>query len=180
MNDILKQRLVGALVIIALAVIFWPLVFVDAERPQLDVNSQVPPMPELGQAFVEAPQALATMEAAKLPTIELHEAPPGVEEAEPIVANTATQPQPRLDASGVPMAWVLQVISVSKRDKADVLTAELNELGYKAYHRPLSRGQKTLFRVYVGPEFDRDKLLQAKKKIDSELKVNAIIARYTP
>ena len=58
MNDILKQRLVGALVLIALGVVFWPVIFVQSERPALDRSSQVPPMPGMEKTVIETPQPL--------------------------------------------------------------------------------------------------------------------------
>lgn len=54
MNDILKQRLVGALVLIALGVVFWPVIFVQSERQPMDRDSQVPPMPKLRTMQIES------------------------------------------------------------------------------------------------------------------------------
>jgi len=184
LNDILKQRLVGALVIIALAVVFWPVIFVDTERATLDRTRQVPPMPALEKARVAAPQALTNVEPARdSAVIELHEEPPGTREALPVTSPSAPaseKPGPQLDQSGIPVAWVLQVVTVSKKSKAEELTQQLIKTGYKAYHRPLKRGKETLHRVYVGPEFERQKLTAVKQSIDSKLKVNAIIDRYEP
>lgn len=180
MNDILKQRLVGALVIIALGVVFWPVVFVDAERQALDRTSQVPPMPTMKHSRIRAPERLNTVEpATAAEAIALHDAPPETVAAVAGDAKTST-PKPRLDDAGIPIAWVLQVVSVSKKEKADALTQDLIDAGYKAYHRPLKRGQGTLYRIYIGPVFDRNQLLKMKKQVDSRLKVDAIIARYVP
>jgi DedD protein len=181
-NDILKQRLVGALVIIALGVVFWPVVFVDAERQAMDRTSQVPPMPTMKHSRIAAPQRLSTVEpVSESAAIALHDAPP--ETVASAASNTETstpRPRPGLDEMGLPIAWVLQVVSVSKKEKADALTQELLDAGYKAYHRPLKLDQTTLYRIYVGPVFDRNQLLKMKKQVDSRLKVDAIIARYVP
>lgn len=184
MNDILKQRLVGAIVIIALGVVFWPVVFVDAERQAMDRTSQVPPMPTMKHSRIETPKRLSTVEPATAATeIAFHDAPPATATSEAsAAASSAPEPAsgPGLDDTGIPIAWVLQVVSVSKREKADALTQELIDAGYKAYHRPLKRGQDTLYRIYVGPVFDRDQMLKTKQQVDSRLKVDAIIARYIP
>jgi len=185
LNDILKQRLVGAVVIIALGVVFWPVVFVDAERQAMDRTSQVPPMPTMKHSHIETPKRLSTVApASRSAAISLHDAPPATAspetataEASDVVSSTSG---PALDETGIPVAWVLQVVSVSKKEKADALTQQLIDAGYKAYHRPLKRGQDTLYRIYLGPVFDLDQLRKTKRQVDSRLKVDAIIARYIP
>jgi DedD protein len=180
LNDILKQRLVGALVIIALGVVFWPVVFVDAEHQAMDRSSQVPPMPAMKHSRIEAPKRLSTVEPVSASAaIAFHDAPPETVSSGAGDAETST-PGPRLDDTGIPIAWVLQVVSVSKKEKADALTQELIDAGYKAYYRPLKHGQTTLYRIYIGPVFDRNQLLRTKKQMDSRLKVDAMIARYLP
>ena len=189
MRDVLKQRLVGALVIIALGVIFWPVVFVDVERPPMDRTSQVPELPARDQEPLDTPEPLSDVKPASVPgTIALHDSPPGAidEDAEDLSAHVQQSDsvqapvQPSLDESGIPIAWVLQVITVSKRDKADELTAQLIDSGYKSYNRPLKRGGKTLYRVYVGPVFEKSRLEQARQAIDKQLGVKTIVARYMP
>jgi DedD protein len=195
LKDVLKQRLLGALILIALGVLFWPFVFVDSDRVPLDRTSQVPTMPALEQMRIDTPQPLQDLQPTMAATeIRLHDQPPELElqpaadfiAEEPVKIaqaeepKTASRPQPKLDDAGIPVAWVLQVISVSKRSKAEALTNELIALGYKAYHRPLKRDQNTLYRIYVGPVFDRNKLEQTKLKLDKHLHVDAIVARYLP
>lgn len=182
MNDILKQRLVGALVIIALGVVFWPVVFVDAERTPMDRSSQVPAMPVMKQARIETPSPSTKVEpVAPATDILLHDEPPEINTVSTPAPTTKRSPaKPRLDDAGIPVAWVLQVVSVSKKEKAEALTKQLIDAGYKAYNRPIKRDQGTLYKIYVGPVFDRNKLAKMKKQVDSRLKVNAIIARYVP
>jgi DedD protein len=94
---------------------------------------------------------------------------------------TVTGPvSPNLDERGIPIAWVLQVASVSTREKADDLTARLIEEGHKAYNRSIRRDGNVLFRVFVGPVFEREKLIVVKRELDAQLEVNGIISRYVP
>ena len=164
--------MVGALVLIALGVVFWPVIFVQSERQPLDRTSQVPPMPKLRSMQIEAPEPVTDLAPASEATaIVLHHAPPEAKDS---------REKPSLDEEGLPVAWVLQVISVSKKEKADALTRELIELGHKAYSRSLRRDGDVLHRVYIGPVFDRARLLATKQSIDQRFKVNGIIARYVP
>ena len=180
MREVLKQRLVGALVIIALGVIFWPLIFVDVDRPPLDRTTQVPPMPAFDRDQIPTPEPLDDVPKA-VPVekaIVLHESPPtAVEESS---EEQARSEQPQLDEEGIPVAWVLQVITVSSRDKADSLRAQLIAMQLKAYHRPVKRDEQTLYRLYVGPLFDRARLDEIRLQVDEQLKVDSIVARYKP
>lgn len=176
MNDILKQRLVGALVLIGLGVIFWPVIFVETEQDALDRSTQVEPMPVLDDVVIPEPQPLENVEPVS--AVE-HAVPP---ESQPDIAPEPEQPAPRpaLDESGIPVAWVLQVVSVSSVEKAEAITAQLVAQGHKAYHRSIRRDGAVLHRIFIGPVFERDRLVALKAEIDKQLDVNAIIARYVP
>jgi DedD protein len=199
-NDILKQRLVGALVLIGLGVIFWPMVFVESERSGLDRDTQIEPMPAMDHVVIPAPRPLEDVEPVRsarhavlpdepagvnLEAEAVTQAPDPAAEAREEASEEGPRPEsagtePELDAEGIPVAWVLQVASVSSRDKADELTATLISQDYKAYHRAIRRNGEVLYRVFIGPVFERDKLVAIKRKIDQQLKVSAIIARYVP
>ncbi len=217
MNDILKQRLVGALVLIALGVVFWPVVFVETERGSMDRSTQLEPMPRLEEVAIPAPEPLQDVEpvsaadriaeaaarsAEPEPAVEAapvaaaqseqssqpkpkpqprKEPKPEPKPAPKTVARTAPVPaSPALDEDGIPIAWVLQVASLSSREKADQLTEALIAQDYKAYSRAIRRDGTVLYRVFVGPVFEREKLAAAKRDIDRQLNVSAIIARYVP
>jgi DedD protein len=188
LNDILKQRLVGALVIIVAAAVFWPVIFVGPEREALDRSSQVPGIPSLQKMQLEAPEPLQGIEPAAVPEarnaepepIERGDEPPATSTAASEAQDAADEQPEGLDADGIPIAWTLQVVSVSKQDKAEELMQELVDMGYKAYFKAVTHGDGTLYRVYVGPKFERDKMQDAKLAIDKKFRVNSIVARYLP
>ena len=194
MNDILKQRLVGALVIVVVAAFFWPVIFVGPEGEPLDRSSQVPRIPSLRQMQLNAPTPLQGIAPAAVPATEISE--PALPEAasqsrrhsvparemtgsEPSEVKDSDQPE-GLDSEGIPIAWTLQVVSVGKQDKAEELMQQLLNMGFKAYFKAVSHGDETLYRVYVGPKFERDKMRDAKQVIDKKFRVNSIVARYLP
>ncbi len=55
MDDGLKQRLVGAAVLVALAVLFLPVLFEPERRTQVDRTTQIPPAPDIKPIHIEAP-----------------------------------------------------------------------------------------------------------------------------
>lgn len=63
MNDGLKQRLIGALVLAGLAVIFLPGFFKEQQMHQVDTRSQIPPRPEINPVVISAPQPITDPES---------------------------------------------------------------------------------------------------------------------
>jgi len=206
MNDILKQRLVGALILIALGVVFWPIIFVEQElkplgeaatipvRPNVDTTPIVPPSEE-GLRSSPSIEANPQLELAELPAQVLPEkAEMAAPEKPPVTAQAAspdkpsskpktrTEPpvKPALDADGVPIGWILQVASVSNPDKAEELRKRLIDMGHKAYVKKIKTNNSVLLRVYVGPKFERARLESIQPKIDAEFKVKSMVRRYIP
>ena len=223
MNDILKQRLVGALILVALGVIFWPIIFVE---PQSDGNIEdlrIPPRPEVDTTPIAAPDTSgmrgspdASLDApedseplvdddlgwSEPPAVDATPATEsgGVEDARKAVseavieeadAGRAPPPepgetrkeapeQPALDAQGVPIAWMLQVASVSSQDKAEALRQRLEAMGEKAWVDPVSVGGRTMYRVNVGPKFERARLDALRPEVDTEFGVKSLVRRYLP
>ena len=213
MNDILKQRLVGALILVALGVVFWPIIFVEPGDTTRDERAGIPPRPAVDTRPVASPDMVGLRPS---PEIEAHQDSPepepvqrqepaeatvsgvvadGAEPAAadiaaeepappsgPVATRTRSEPpeRPTMDADGLPVAWILQVASVSSVEKADQLRQRLVAMDHKAYVKRIKRGDKTLYRVYVGPKFERARLERIQGQIDSEFGVQSMIARYVP
>ncbi|MEM9256253.1 MAG: SPOR domain-containing protein [Pseudomonadota bacterium] len=207
MNEVLKQRLVGALILLALGVIFWPIIFV---QPDVDVVSEqraIPPGPAVAVEEVDAPDLVGLRESPqRQPLPEPDQEPIGdalgesTQEPKPQgqaeeVAESAelsapspaeqigrtTPPEPlQVDSDGVPVAWILQVVSVSSEVKANELRAQLLAMDYKAYVKRVPRDGKTLYRVYIGPQFEKSALQKLQPVVDKELGVSSMITRYVP
>lgn len=199
MDEVLKQRLVGALVVIALGVLLWPRLFPDPVQPILDRNAQVPPMPSVENLQYPAPEPVTGLDAAgdrydaaiaqearaMEKAAQAQAAAAGSATVEPAaIEETGAPPlgagKPAVDERGIPVAWVLQVVSVSSKSKAESLVEELMAKGLKAYFRPLVRADKTLYQVYVGPRFELQAMRDIKAQVDEELRLKAIIVRYVP
>ena len=206
MNDILKQRLVGALILVALGVVFWPIIFVEPGDPAGQQRERIPPRPDVDTTSLETPDmaglrtspeiALQQDESWVATTRETPQEQPAEEEPaevgeaavqeapvsnEPVTRTRTEAPaKPVLDSAGVPVAWILQVVSVSSADKADQLRQRLLAMNHKAYVKRVRQRDKSLYRVYVGPKFERASLEKIQGEIDAEFGVNSMIARYVP
>jgi DedD protein len=205
MNNILKQRLVGALILVALGVVFWPIIFVEQGVKPLGEVAHIPLRPSVDTTPIEPPDIKTVRQS---PTIdartedELAErAPAGVVERAPVPdlavektavvesetkSNTAHQTRkkapvkPAIDADGIPIAWILQVASVSSRENAEELRLSLVNMGYKAYVKKIKTETSVLLRVYVGPKVERARLETIQPEIDSQFNVKSMIRRYIP
>lgn len=172
LDDSLKQRLLGALVLLALAVIFLPVLFDRESITPVDRTSQIPVPPEIVTVIVREPDVPALPKPA----------PPPAEMFIPDEQKVAdeTPEAPGLDAQGVPGAWVLQVASFRQVAHAERLRVQLMEAGYTAYTRQVSYKNGDVIRVYVGPKLDKGTLLGKKTAIDSRFGVDALLLPFTP
>lgn len=79
MDDGLRQRIVGAFVLVAIAVVFIPVVF-DRERIEpLDRTTQIPVAPDFEPVTIQKPVAPSVVEAAK-PGVDMYAPEPENEE----------------------------------------------------------------------------------------------------
>lgn len=77
-----------------------------------------------------------------------------------------------------PAAWVVQVASLSSRDKAEALVQKLRRKNYPAVISP----QGSAWKVVVGPELSRDvaESMKAKLAADPDLRLNGWVQSYKP
>jgi DedD protein len=209
-NEILKQRLVGALILVALGVIFWPIIFVQPGHDDMALQGTIPPRPGISTTALTAPdpiglRASPEIAARSIPVPDvlmddglgdvLAKAPRESTVAKPTTVKPAgvSSPKPApgqpresapeplaLDGDGIPLAWILQVASVSVAQKADSLRMRLLDMGHKGYVKKVRSGERDLYRVYIGPKFERDRLERLQPEVDSEFGVTSMIVRYVP
>ena len=183
MNDGFKQRLVGAVVLLSLALILWPLVFSDADGIFMDRTSQIPPTPEFNKYTVSEPvrpEAIEEVITPKESPVIAEE--PVVSPAKPVKSKPVTAKpraaKPTLDSHNLPEAWVLQVASFTKDDNAQVLTQALIKQGHKAYTRSIQTQDGVSTRVYIGPRLQKDAFDALRPKINKAYGVTAMVVRY--
>ena len=200
MNPLLKQRLVGALVLVALGVVFWPLIFVTPENREPLVLQPMSQRPVIDQTPISEPESYESSVAPALPAAPQNpqvmqdaadastqtNAEAGALESLPSRESVAT-PQPGADApsadpliddDGFAVFYVLQVATVGSSDRAKEIVEGLRSRGYKAFSKRYVRVDDELYRVQIGPNAERDPLLKMKPEIDQALNVDSQILRY--
>ena len=202
MNNGLKQRLIGALVLAGIAVIFLPGFFKQHAPYQVDTRSQIPPRPNITPVVIDKPQPASAMTAAPEPStmfLPENEQPlldsgvevaslsssagvaPQAETQTPEVAPApAPIPEPEADTSLLADAWVVQVASLRSSESAQTLRKRLQERGYKAYVRSAQTSQGEVSRVFIGPKLDKALALEVKQEVDPVFKVNSMVLPFKP
>ena len=190
-----KQRLVGFIVLGALAVIFWPIVFVSPE-PEQDLMLPVFEMPERPTVATSERRepVLERVDRSRLPVIERAEpigtVPVDVEDVDasiPLIdadtqpnSQSAARQRAEFDEQGLPVSWELHVATLGAESRANEITMVLREKGYKAYVAPITIAEDDLYRVMVGPNLQKQRLLDMKPVIDTYFAVNSRIVRFFP
>lgn len=181
MNDGLKQRIVGALVLIALGVIFVPVLF-DKERiAPVNRVTQVPPEPDITVLPLPEPP-VANIPAAEVNTrpidgqFEVHEdqTEDELSASEPTTQETG-QHEGNLDKS-----WVLQVASFSSEERANDMLKQLEKMNLRGFTRPSSSEYGKHTRVYVGPSLRKSDMVAAKEKLDKKFGFNTLVLNFRP
>ena len=94
MNDILKQRLVGALILVALGVVFWPIIFVEPGSSPTTEQERIPPRPAVDTTPIEPPDQVGLRPPSELIARSQQErvepAPAPVEPPDPVAETPAT------------------------------------------------------------------------------------------
>lgn len=203
MDQSLKQRLVGAIVLVSLAVIFLPLVF-DGQQQRIQSEDYVYPsqpamtiqstdFAPIEEEAKEVLDQIDQIDSAKLEQEQFsteqfaaEPAPEGVESAqEPASIKQYVEQEKAADEAieedasntvSLADAWMLQVGAFSSQENANGLRDKLIAAGYKAYSKPVAG----LFKVYVGPEIRRVRLEQQKSSLEREFKVKTLILKYIP
>ena len=188
-----KQRLVGFIVLGALAIIFWPIVFVSPE-PDQELMLPVFEMPERPDVVMSERREpmLERVDRSRLPVIERAELP-----EDSTIDAIATDPQNELvaadnepngqmasrqraefDEQGLPVSWELQVATLSAQQRAEEIAELLREKGHKAYVSPVTIRRQQLYRVRIGPSLQRQRLIDIQADIDAYFGVESKIMKF--
>ena len=207
MDDGLKQRLVGAIVLLGAAVIFIP-TFLDGpdqgttgevvevpERPKFEVISPiVKDVEKSEQAMRERLEreraeyvAEAKSEPAKKPDPVTSDSPQKkseVKEAKAIAKKSVEKKAPAKEVTKVSgqlaKAWTIQLASFTKKTNADELERKLLSQKYRAYSEPVDTDKGVVYRVFVGPDLKKERAEQALGQLQKDVGLSGLVIRYQP
>lgn len=169
----LRERLLGLLVILCIALIFYPLIFTSEDQFRIDRNTQIPQRPAMNLSTEAVrPQAPVELEPVN-PNLFV----PGEDNV--VLDNASDDP---LSGQGLPNSELIQVGSFASVNNANDLVARLLDAGFKAYSRlaPSSDGAPDLHKVYVGPYMDKSRADEAEALLRDNLGLQPIRLKFEP
>jgi len=174
MDVAVKERLVGAAVLVVIVVLVVPALLSGPRPPaapaetragdtrvvEIDLagaggRREAPPPPEVTDTTVASAGEGAAAQQAPAEPVPV--APPAAQPAaspEPVAARQETPGPAAAPATG---GWAVQVAALSRQDAAQQLAARLKGKGYPAYVLEHRSGGQVLYRVRVGPEAQRER-----------------------
>ncbi len=203
-----KQRIVGTVVLLALALIFLPIIFDGQGSYQTPLSSRIPEPPQvavlpepmqtrpviIADSFPEPDEpeetaptiddALISAIEPATPTDDNSPEDPGPEQtSEPEVEVTVSEPDFTRDPlslgpDGLPQGWSVRLGSFSDSANADNLLARLQDAGYRAYTRSIASDQGNLTGVFVGPWLDRARVESYQQELQARFQLAGMVVRY--
>lgn len=170
-DQTLKQRLVGAVVITALAAIFVPMLFDDPiedddqsiseltipSSPEKIFEKSVPPIQKSVEQVLEIPEPQVIKEKMMVEPVRVQE-------------DSADQQAPDFGR------WVIQAGSFGKKENALELRDKLRKQGFSAYLDSIkSKEGQVMYKVRVGPELDKDRAEATRKKLEDRNKIKTFL-----
>jgi len=195
MEQKLKERLVGAAVLVAVAVIFIPIIFTDSPETEVILGSNIPEKPETNFSSRIIPVIESDDKSSSTPidseNIESGKSQqndaPIIEQkvvAEKVISTKENNAEKILttEVEGSTTvglsAWIVQLGSFTEEDNAQSLNEKLRTAGYPSFVEPLKRDGKISYRVRVGPEIKRSEADMLLKKLKEKMQLDGIVVSY--
>lgn len=162
MESSLQQRIVGAIVLVTLGVIFIPALldgsgYKSRQVQDIDIK-QKPEFPPLTQQEVKP--IPTPLEQNKKNQLAVQQADPKQLQEQPV------------------KAFALQVATFEDDENAEKLRGEMLKAGYPAFvYKDSSKG-KTSYKVRIGPELEYSVLEKIKSDVKQTQKIDAFIVNY--
>ena len=171
MEQPLKQRMIGATIIIALAVIFVPMLIgqkptdpeaisIEIPEPPAEIDLGISPLPELSN------NGLAEVKINKDKSVV-------------ITKPSIPKPPKKAPVKGL-TSWVVQVGSFESKENSESLVAgTLKKAGFTAFVDPGTSNKTEIYRVKIGPELSKEKADKLAITIKEKQKLTkAIVVQY--
>lgn len=191
MESGLKQRIIGAVVLVIAAVIFLPMLLSGQDETER-VEVEVPDQPVMDSSEIAVAPLPQLSEPAPVPQIP-QPAPPEVVVPEPVaelpLVEAPSQPEPPEAVPEQPLAvpatpaaagggWVVQQASFSSQSNADSFRQTLAGQGYNAYVRVAQVDGKSIVRVYVGPLASREAAVRVRDELERRHRSKGMVVAY--
>ncbi len=191
MDQQLKERLIGVIVLVLFAVIFIPMFFTGTNDSILknkesvsiskesEFISKLKPMTDTAtDSNTENIELAPVVEESLAPVVEESLAPVVEESLAPVVEEIPfNQEMLKTDTVGQ-MNWVVQVGSFSSKDNAEKLNQKVKKAGFRSFVNPITQNNRIMHQVCLGPEYDETDAKNLLKEIKNKMKLDGIVKKY--
>ena len=187
----IKQRIIGAIVLVSLAVIFIPMILSGGREQTMPLfGSPIPPKPAnianiKVLEFENTPKPPEPRSVIRTPVDQHSKAKDEPVEAPiEVSGQPAEKPETKLEVKqpskeAKPLkAWAVQVGSFSKSSNALNLKDKLLKKGYRAFVERVITHNKTSYRVRVGPEVRRENAIKLQKQIEQKMNIKGLVVTH--
>ena len=194
MASAFHNRLVGTIILVALAVIFLPDILDGEKSSNKQVFVDIPNRPELkGQQRVEefpleqVKQAVnRTVEIVNEPAVDDEATASQLTEEQQAIVQIQSKPDvndfPIADSTPVEKVsagWVIQLGSFRHQKNVRELLNKLESAGYRVFTRQVQTSAGELTKVFVGPDLQKGKLQQAIPHLNELTGLKGKISEFT-
>ena len=177
MDQQLKERLVGIIVLVLFAVIFIPMFFsepidlVSKEKTNLS-NSKESEFVSKLKPVDDSTQELDT-KSIEYDTVT-EETPQTVTE------ETAFRKESLAENQMGQMNWIVQIGSYSNKENAEKENLRAKNAGFRSFINPITQNNKIMYQVCLGPEYDELDANKLREEIKKKIKLEAepIVKKY--
>lgn len=179
----MKQRMIGAAVLVAIGIIAWTVVFDPSQVDRFSQRTQIPPRPDFAPVEIvpaKRPEQLRTLDYDERNRKQLQAQ---IAEAETPAVNSSLaedETTSRTDEFGLPVLWAVQLGSFGQRDNALELKERVEKDGYHVIVQTVTDGGESLTRVLLEPKADRQTAEQLRERVDRKFGTGAMVVRYYP
>ncbi len=193
----MRRRFVGASIFVALAVIFFPILFSPQNAPQQSLHKELTP-PQLQSFVIENPNKVKDISDVGSYQETLHEtvvtgvAQPLLDQPKSVIkaqasigplAEKGAQPssdQAILDPQGLPIAWTIQVASFADKANAIAVNDKLQASEFHSYIKAFQVDGQKRWRVFVGPLNNKVSVKNQAKRLAEVHQFSGIVVRFVP
>lgn len=197
MVDSLKQRLIGAVLLLA-AVIAVAIFLVNNANDTIEqpvetiqpdfvssVSSEQPEIATVEPEVLLDPQKLEPIpDTAKTVAIQPSQkvAVKQEEKTKPEVKESVKVAKKKIESSVATnrTQWLVQLASFSKKSNAQALQDKVSKLGFKAHIETVTKNSNTNYRVRIGPESDRSQVDKIVKVVSQSLSLTPQVLTVKP
>ncbi len=191
----LKERLVGAVVLVAIAITLIPIILSDPPETSVVSGSDIREKSEMGFSsriipIVEddAEAASSTIESTKTGSEDSKSGKVQKENKQDVLVEENISENEKISSAkeavqndvevGSSVWWIVQLGSFTDAENAASLKEKLKEAGFQAFVEPFKENGEISYKVRVGPEIKRLEVDLLLKSLKEKTKLDGIIISY--